>query len=236
MRSLLLFCLIAVAVPCPAGAEVVSVPAARDNTLFEDGDASNGSGPALFAGNNGHGLARRAVLGFDIAGHVPAGSTIDSVALTLQVSNAPNSIPRQFTLHRVLRGWGEGQSLASGGSGAPAASGDATWLYTFYPDLPWTNAGGDFDPAASASLLVGEVGPYVWTGLGITADVRSWLAEPDADFGWLIQGEETDLNTARRFDSRESDVADHRPLLTIYYSGLTASRSTTWGSLKTRYR
>jgi hypothetical protein len=237
-RLLLLASLILAAAPRDVGAEVVAIPAVLDNTLFEDadGDTSDGVGPVLFAGKNGQGRVRRALIAFDVVHHVPAGSKIDSVVLTLQVSNAPNSILRQFTVHRVLKGWGEGQSSATGGGGAAAAAGDATWLNTFYPALPWTNRGGDFDPATSASLLVGEAGLYAWTGLGLTADVQSWLRQPGTDFGWLIQGEETDLNTARRFDSRENEVAAHRPLLTIFYSGLTASRVASWGSLKTRYR
>jgi hypothetical protein len=237
-RLLLLAALILPAAPGRVGAEVVAIPPSLDNTLFEDadGDTSDGEGPVFFAGKNGQGRARRALVAFDVAHRLPAGSQIDSVVLTLQVSNAPNSIPRQFTLHRVLKGWGEGHSSATGGSGAAASPGDATWLYTFYPGLPWTNGGGDFDPATSASLLVGEPGLYAWTGLGMTADVQSWLQQPGTDFGWLIQGEETDLNTARRFDSRENEVAAHRPLLTIYYSGMTASRATSWGGLKARYR
>jgi hypothetical protein len=238
MRHMLPILFILLAAPSGASTQVAVLEPVRDNSLFQDadGDTSNGIGPALFAGNNGQNLTRRALLQFDVAGRVPASSTIDSVVLTLQVSNAPNAIPRQFTLHRVLSDWGEGTSYATGGAGASATPGDATWLYAFFPGSAWSVPGGDFAAAASASRLVTGVGIYTWTSAGMTADARSWLTQPGANFGWLIQGDEEQPGTARRFDSRESDTPGSRPTLTIYYSGATASLSQSWGSLKARYR
>jgi hypothetical protein len=218
-------------------ASITLIPS-HDNTLLESaaGDLSNGSGPALFAGNNGQGLARRALLFFDLASRVPARSVIDSVVLMLQVSNAPNGIEQQFTLHRALADWGEGASAATGGVGAAAAEADATWLHTFYPARKWATPGGEFDPAMSASLPVADVGSYSWRGIGLTTDVRSWLAQPGTNHGWLVRGDETGPNTARRFDSREAADPATRPTLTIYYTERFAARSITWGSVKLRYR
>ncbi len=237
-RLALMSFVVAAAASSIASAGIVTIPPARDNTLFQDadGDTSNGAGPAVFAGNNGQNLTRRGLVAFDVAGQVPAGSAIDSAVLVLQVSSAPDAVPRQFTLHRVLDDWGEGQSYSAGGSGAPATPGDATWLHTFYPGLFWVHVGGDFDPTVSASAAVGDVGAYRWTGPGMADDVQMWLDQPGADFGWLIQGEETGPRTVRRFDSRESDLPDHRPALTIYFSTAVETRSTSWGSLKSRFR
>ena len=219
-------------------AEVVTLHPARDNSLFQDADGvtSNGAGPALFAGNNGQGLTRRALLAFDVAGVVPPGATIDSVVLALQVSNAPNTIPREFALHRVLADWGEGTSYATGGTGAPAADGDATWIHAFHPAQPWSTAGGDFDPAASAALQLTDVGSYAWRGVGLAADVRTWRSSPASNHGWLLRGEETDLNTARRFESREAAEPAARPALTIYFTGPAQVRPLAWGTIKARYR
>ncbi len=238
MRLLLLASCLASWVPSIASAGVIGLVTARDNTLFEStgGDFSSGAGPALFAGNTGQGLARRTLLFFDVASHVPPGTKIDSVVLTLQVSNAPNDILRQVTLHRVLADWGEGASIATGGAGAAATEGDATWVHTFYPARTWSTPGGEFDPAMSASLLVAGVGAYVWSGTGLTTDVQSWLTQPGTNHGWLVRGEETGLNTARRFESREAAEPPARPTLLIYYTGTIAARSTTWGSVKIRYR
>ena len=238
MRLLVLTCVIALMGAEAPSASVLAITPTRDNTLFQDvgGDLSNGAGPALFAGNTGQGLARRALLFFDVARQVPAGARIDSVVLTFQVSNAPNDIPRQITLHRVLADWGEGASVATGGTGAAATEGDATWTHAFYPARRWSTTGGEFDPGVSASLLVAGVGKYSCSGARLTMDVQSWLAQPGTNHGWLVLGEETGVNTARRFDSREAATPTSRPTLTVYYNGTFAARSDSWGSLKVRYR
>jgi len=203
-----------------AAAGVVTIPPALDNTLFQDatGSLSNGAGPALFAGNNGQSLARRALLRFDVGGNLPAGAVVTDVTLTLNVSNATDAIPRTFTLHRVLAAWGEGTSSTSGGAGAPATAGDATWLHRFWPGLAWGSAGGDFAPGASGSQVVTDVGTYTWTGPTMAIDVQAWLDDATHDFGWVLVGEEDAPNTARRFDSRENAAPAARPALTIRYA------------------
>jgi hypothetical protein len=57
----------------PAGADVVSIPASQDNTLFEDvaGALSNGAGEELFSGNTSDQGVRRAVIAFDVAAAIP---------------------------------------------------------------------------------------------------------------------------------------------------------------------
>jgi hypothetical protein len=222
----------------PAESAVVTIPSVRDNTLFQDaeGDTSNGAGPAMFAGRNSQNLTRRALVAFDLSGHVPAGALIESVVLTLEVTSAPDTLSRQFTLHRVLADWGEGLSSTAGGSGAPAAAGDATWLHTFYPGQFWSSPGGDFDPTPSGTETVGDVGTYCWTGAGMVADVQHWLDHPDINFGWLVRGEESGPRTVRRFDSRESDLPPNRPSLSISYTLPVATRPVSWSALKAIYR
>jgi hypothetical protein len=161
---------------------------------------------------------------------------VDSVALTLEVNNAPNAIPRGFTFHRALRDWGEAGSSASGGTGAVADLGDATWRDAFFPTASWSSPGGDFEPTPSAMVWVAGLGTYTWRGSGLVNDVRAWLLRPTTNFGWLLQGDESALNTARRFASREAGDALTRPLLTIYYTPAAVARSNSWGSVKARYR
>jgi hypothetical protein len=219
-------------------AEVVTLSPIRDNTLYEDagGEVSNGSGPALFAGRNGQGLTRRALLMFDVAGALPPSAAIDSVVLALKVSNAPNALPREFTLHRVLRDWGEGSSYALGGTGALATDQDATWLEAFHSGEPWSTPGGDFEAAPSATLTLTDLGTYVWRGAGLLADIQAWQSQPVTNHGWLVRGEESGLNTARRFDSRESAEPASGPALTIYYTTLARLHPVAWGTIKARYR
>ncbi len=221
-----------------ARAGVATIWCSRDNTLFQDaqGDTSNGSGPACFAGNNSQNLVRRALVRFDLVGFVPAGAVIDAVVLTLEVSSAPDTVTRSIALHRVLADWGEGSSSSSGGAGSPATPGDATWLHARYPDGLWIRPGGDFTSASSATTLVGDVDTYTWTDAGMRADVQRWLADPATNHGWLLRGDETAPRTVRRFDSRETEVASRRPVLTVYFSEPVPSRPTTWGRLKAHFR
>ncbi len=204
----------------PAAAEVVTLTAVRDNTLFQDaaGSLSNGAGPVMFAGRNNQNLTRRALIRFDVAASVPAGAVISDAALALNVSNVSDPTPRLFTLHRVQRDWGESTSAGTSGSGAPAASGDATWLHSFWPDAFWSIAGGDLEPAASGSQFVGDLGHYSWSGSLLTSDVQAWLDSPTGNFGWVLLGEETTSGTARRFDSHENAEVANRPTLTITYN------------------
>lgn len=203
----------------PAAAEVVTLTAVRDNTLFEDatGSLSNGAGPVMFSGRNSQSLTRRALIRFDVAASLPAGAVISEAVLTLNVSNVSDPTPRVFALHRVHRDWGEGTSTGTGGGGAQATAGDATWLHAFRPDSAWSNAGGDFATMVSGSQSVGDVGSYAWTGPQLTADVQTWLDDPARNFGWILVGEETAVTTARRFDSRENTEAANRPALRITY-------------------
>ena len=59
----------------------------KDNTLYQDdtGSKSNGVGEHFFAGRTNRGQLRRGVIAFDIAGHIPTGSIITSVTLTLNM-------------------------------------------------------------------------------------------------------------------------------------------------------
>ena len=211
----------AVATLCVATvrADTVVIPVDRDNTLFQSasGSLSNGSGPAMFAGSNSSANIRRALVHVDVASQVPANATILSVELRLHVSNAPDSIPRTIDVCRVLADWGEGASSSTGGGGAPAQPGDATWLHRFFPDQLWANAGGDFDPAAHASAVVGEPDFYVWSSPALVADVQAWLTDPVANFGWLLRGEEGTPSTARRFDTHENEDEAVRPALVVEY-------------------
>lgn len=229
-RSLETCVLLALWLASTAPADVVTIQPSSDNTLFQDatGSLSNGAGPVLFAGNSGQGLARRALIGFDVAGAVPAGRRIEEVTLTLYVSNSPNTILRTFTLHRAFESWGEGSSSTTSGSGAPATDGDATWLHTSWPNQLWATVGGHYAATPSAAQQVGGVGFYTWTDSPMTADVQSWLDDPAGNHGWLVLGDEVTLNTARRFDSRENAVPENRPALMVRFSnivGVTSGRA-----------
>ncbi|MFM9996114.1 MAG: DNRLRE domain-containing protein [Phycisphaerales bacterium] len=212
---------LAVAAPLAAG-DVVQITTAKDNTLYEDttGNLSNGAGAYMFCGMTSLNLRRRALMMFDVPAAVPAGSTINSVTLTLNMSQTI-AFDTTCGLHPVSADWGQGASVPGGnqGGGIQALPGDATWLHTFWNTQTWATPGGDFNAAPSATQTVGVLGVYTWgSTAGMTADVQSWLDQPATNFGWMIVGDETATSTAKRFDTHEHPVVASRPVLTIDYT------------------
>jgi plastocyanin len=197
--------------------------ASKDNTLYQStvGDISNGAGDSLFAGlvgPRGGSAIRRGLLAFDIADNIPAGSTINSVTLTLNMLQSTAGA-ETVQLRDVLADWGEGTSVGTG-RGAPATTNDATWIYRFFnTTATWTNAGGDFATTASASTSVGGVGFYTWGSTPqMVADVQNWLNNPGNNFGWLVLGNETTTSSAKRFASKDNPDSTKQPALTIDYT------------------
>jgi len=202
------------------GATIVLSPS-KDNTLYESdtGSLSNGQGD-LFVGKTGENdnfHIRRGLIAFDLSA-IPAGSTINSVSLSLFVSKtAPvPSLSVNVSLHVALKYWGEGTSVSTG-AGAPAATGDATWLHNFYDTSFWTNPGGDFRQTVSAITTVGQSsGRYTWVGGTLNGDVQAWVNNPASNFGWFIRGAENIDQSAIRIISGESP--SNVPQLTVMYT------------------
>ncbi len=204
------------------------IGASKDNSMFQASPLnSNGAGSYFFAGRTGNlngGQLQRALISFDVAGSIPAGATIDSVTLSLNMSRS-SSLDQPVGLHLLQQDWGEGTSNSDGGFpgpgvGAPATAGDATWQHTFFPGSTWTTQGGDFNAVASASQTVGfTTGIYTWSSSGMVADVQNWLDNPGNNFGWAVLGNESGpLQTAKRFDTRNNAIAANRPILTVNFT------------------
>jgi hypothetical protein len=148
-------------------------------------------------------------------------------------------VTEQIALHRVLADWGEGASNAgsSGGGGAVATAGDATWLHRFFNGTTWAAPGGDHAPGASAQMSIGVEGFYaLGSTAGTIADVQAWLDTPASNFGWLLKGNEAAASTTKRFDTREAVDPAWRPSLTVTYDRPTPARSTTWGRIRALWR
>jgi hypothetical protein len=219
LLSLLLVPLLAVVRGGRAG--TVDIPAGRDVTLIESaaGSLANGAGLHFYAGRTGQpsGSIRRGAIAFDVAAHVPPGVAVTAARLTLHMSQS-NAGSVAASLHRALAASGEGPSNASGGSGAPAAPGDATWLHTFFDHSFWASPGGDFLAAPSASQLVGAEGSYTWGSTPeLAADVQAWLDDPASNHGWILVGDESAPTTVKRFESRESTDDSLRPVLEVEF-------------------
>ena len=159
-------------------------------------------------------------MAFDIASVIPEGATVDSVALTLNMSKTQAGA-EAIELHRLLARWGEGASDAASneGGGIAAAPGDATWVHTVFDTQEWEAAGGDFATQAAGTERVSGLGQYTWASTDeMVADVQSWLDDASTNFGWLLLGNEATTQTSKRFDSRENGTEGNRPILTVKFT------------------
>ncbi len=195
----------------------ITLNPSKDSFLVEDFPNNNaGAHTHASAGTNGQGSRRRAVFAFDIAGNIPAGSTIVSATFKLDVVRVPNTGPQMdssFELHRLTADWGEGGG--TGNRGGPANNGEVTWNSAFHNSSPWSTPGGDFPLTVSASTPVTGTGSYTWGPTAdMAADVQSWL--DTANYGWLLLSDDEVTNrTARRFGSKEGGTAAR---LTVEYT------------------
>ncbi|MSR70217.1 MAG: DNRLRE domain-containing protein [Phycisphaerales bacterium] len=209
-----------------ATATTVTVESAADSTLISDPDGAQyalGMAYQIYAGrvgDQGLGTLRRGLIRFDLS-TIPAGSVVTSVQLKLYMS-ATQGPTFNISLHRAQQSWGEGASFAFGGGGTPAQPGDATWVNRFFPGEPWTTPGGNYEPVASATKSVAGIAWYSWaTSTRLVSDVQGWLNQPAANYGWFVIGNETTLQSVKRFDSRNSTV--NQPQLIITYNPPSAN-------------
>ena len=162
------------------------------------------------------------MIGFDIAVGVPAGATVTGVTLTLMMSRTITG-DIDVSLHRVLDDWAEGQARAFGNEGsgavADAQPGDVTWTQRVFDSEDWSSPGGDFFPVASATTTVGAIGSYTWSSSTLVADVQKWLDNPTEDFGWMVRsGDEGSSRRTKRFDSKDNEKPEGRPVLVVEYT------------------
>ena len=212
-------------------AATVTLRPSKDNTIYGNGDAnlSNGAGQFLFAGSNGgNGGNRvlRSLVAFNLAGQVPAGATINSVALTFTVNTPIASNTNTVRLHRVLADWGEGTSRATAGEGggAPATTGDATWNARIFNTAPWTSPGGDFAGTISATQRIAVAsGTITYTSTPeLVADVQAWVNNAATNFGWIMIAQD-EGGAGVRFSSREGSSA---PSLLVDFTASTGGGNT----------
>lgn len=204
-----------------AHATTVTVGSVADATLISDPDGFQyalGMAYQIYSGrvgDQGLGTLRRGLIRFDVS-TIPPGAVVTSVQLKLYMS-ATQGGTHNISLHRALQSWGEGASFAFGGGGAPAQTNDATWVNRFFPGQPWTTPGGVYDPTASATKSVGGIAWYAWTtSTRLVADVQGWISHTIPNDGWFVIGNETILQSVKRFDSRNSTV--NNPQLIITYT------------------
>ena len=201
------------------------VPVA-DTTLIESApNNSNGGERWVNSGTTQNGPNNRGLYRFDLTS-LPTNAIIQSATLVLEVTRRPSDgyASGYFGLHRMFRPWGEGVNIAtnnSGGLGAPAWPGDATWLCSYYPTNFWSAPGGaagmDFSSEESSSQRIEGSDTYTFPStFELVDDVQTWVRNPASNFGWMLICSDEGLRfTSRRFNSREDPNA--APQLEITY-------------------
>lgn len=239
-RWMMLATLLTVTLLGTASGESVSIGPSKDTSMFSNNPTRTAGGYDVFyVGNNSSGDTRRALVAFDVAGNVPAGSTITGAELTLYLNDWSGAGgfggDRTIGLHRATSAWGDGTTGSGGSTGgggqgtASAADGDVSWTYRSWsttdpapPHLDWTTSGGDYEATASASLTISDTptpvtidSPHTWSGPGMVADVQGWLDGTLDNDGWLVRELENEVNLLIRFYSSEYASAGLRPVLKI---------------------
>lgn len=195
--------------------------ASQDNTLYENmnGNTSNGKGEFLFIGRNNRptNSIRRALIQFDLTGLRGMGHP-DSVALELSINRTADTAIAPISLHLIQKAWGEGNSdaPASESEGDSALADDATWIYAKYDTASWDTPGGDFVAATSALDTLNENSTNIlFSSQEMLAEVLNALQNGDSSISWIIIGDESRNQSARKINSRESPMEEKRPSLFV---------------------
>lgn len=205
-----------------AVADTITLNPVADNTLIQDpaGAYSAGASYNVYSGRigtNGGTTFRRALIRFDLSA-IPSGSTVTSVQLRMYMSQGQGGT-RSHALHRMSASWGEAGSFSFGGAGAPAQAGDATWIHRSWPGTPWVTPGGDFAATPSATQNVSGIAWYTWgSTASLVSDVQAWVNAPSQNFGWMLRGDESQQQTSKRFDSRQSANPNTKPQLIVTFT------------------
>lgn len=103
-------------------------------------------------------------------------------------------------------------------NGAAFQSGDTAWIHSFFPDRPRPAAGGDCPPEATATTSAGGSGTREWgRSASLAANIESWL-DTDQNFGRIVLGDQTAMETAKGFESRRAAGAGLPALMRGYPS------------------
>jgi hypothetical protein len=216
----------------PAFATYILLYPSADTTLSENYPSNNLGGLRFVnAGTTQNVIKNHGLFQFDIAGALPPGSRVQAADLILEVTHLPvdGYAFADFSLHRILSPWGEGNGVTSAsdpgaGVGRPALTNEANWFSPFALTAnSWAAPGGaetnDYLPAPSSTQTIYGLGdsPYTFASTGqLVGDVQQWLDNPQTNFGWMLIAQPEDIPfTARRFGSREDP--DFPPQLEIYY-------------------
>lgn len=180
-------------------------PSVLSDNILNNGNGGKvnfGTSTELIGGNWGGGAWFRSILQFPTL-PLPANATLVNAKLQLYFYDPIVPDMMYFSAHRVLDSWSEYESTWN--------SRNAT--------LPWTTAGGDFDPTAlDTSSPVGTTpGWFTWN---ITSLAVGWWTRTIENDGLMIRqvGDTTSSLGNKGFYSADATNATARPRLLLSYT------------------
>ncbi len=154
--------------------------------------------------------SQRALIKFDLTGHVPLGATISSATLRLKCKYVSAANPMTVATYGMVRPWEEASACWVGPTGTTA------WAA---PDGGAGDTGpvGDRKPDALDSVSLPTTALGHWYSWNVTRQVQDWADNPATNKGLLLMAT-SGQNVYYAFASSE-DSANDRPELVITWSG-----------------
>jgi len=148
---------------------------------------------------------------------VPAGASILSATLNLNLFRNTGSQTDMVQAHRATRDWTEGNGTTNSG---------ATW--NRYDGVnAWTTPGGDFDPTIAGSFVAAGTG---WKSMDITGLIRDWVDGVYPNHGMILRSPPAPGNNEKRFYTSDDNRPALRPYLTICYQSAPQSSASNTAS------
>jgi hypothetical protein len=190
------------ATPTPTPPPPAILSAVKDSWIQQDNATQNKGTDTGLRVKSASGKLRRSLVQFDLSSIAPS-SCIESAALKLTLTQVQNTA-RTHAVHRLTANWTEGTGVSNSG---------VTWNSRNGLN-PWTAAGGDFAPTATASTATGTVNGATlqWD---VTSDVSAFLAGTASNNGWLVKDANEGTGAEFVFASRENGTPTKRPQLVV---------------------
>jgi len=196
--------------PVTVDPDVITLSGANQDTYIESGspDGYFAGDPQLLVGNDGT-QTIRGLLNFQVDANIPAGSTIDSAQLSLNLESETSTAPTTVTVANVTAPWS-----------------DATWNQYDYnwetgAPLLWTTPGGDTDSVGVAPATAAPT-----TNWDVTQLVQRQVSGLVGSDGFLLRTQDETANQLLAFTSSWSYNGNPLPTLTVTWESGSTSTAT----------